>query len=246
MSVIEIKDDTQSGQKVYIFDGKVTFKPSSMTLEYGNPLLTITLQRPASRCLQLLLEKQYELVSQKELMVFGWGEEKEKKITVNTFYQAMYHLRQALSQADCPSLIYTVPRKGVGICNTEEHDPKERSHSEVKKNKVSILIITLAVICCVAACWSVYWYTSKDNISSVFDNYHNMRSGNCDIYFYDKSLASDKVLRLLKATTVDCNLQQTIFITATALNPRKSLLICKSYTDEQHNCSSIFFMDDSP
>lgn len=76
----------------------------------------VILNSPTSRCLQLLLERRYSLVSQQEFYGFVWGEEGHT-VPVNTLYQNIALLRKALRNLDeqYDDMIITVTRKGFKL-----------------------------------------------------------------------------------------------------------------------------------
>ncbi|HHQ4309172.1 TPA: hypothetical protein ACSP7Y_005247, partial [Serratia fonticola] len=73
--------------KRYIIDTNLEFFPqnSQLTVLDGDNF-TITLNTPSSRCLELLIERRFNLVPQHDFYEYVWGDE-GKDISVNTLYQ---------------------------------------------------------------------------------------------------------------------------------------------------------------
>lgn len=101
----------------YIIDSSFEFCPESCQLTvFGAENIVITLNAPASRCLELLLERRFELVLQSEFYEYAWGDE-AKSVSVNTLYQNIALLRKALKSIskNYESMILTIPRQGFSF-----------------------------------------------------------------------------------------------------------------------------------
>lgn len=102
--------------KVYTLGEKILFWPEKNMLHIkGNMREATQLTKPASRCLELLLQKG-ELVTQAELYEYGW-EGSGFSPSPNTLYQCISVLRKAFRRLDESETIYivTVPRKGFSF-----------------------------------------------------------------------------------------------------------------------------------
>ncbi|MCO7509296.1 winged helix-turn-helix domain-containing protein [Serratia fonticola] len=100
--------------KRYIIDSNLEFSPQNFQLTVlDGENLTITLNTPASRCLELLIERRFNLVPQRDFYEYVWGDE-GKDISVNTLYQNIALLRKALKTISkkYEVMILTVPKKG--------------------------------------------------------------------------------------------------------------------------------------
>lgn len=100
--------------KRYIIDSNLDFCPQNFQLTVlDGENFTITLNTPASRCLELLIERRFNLVPQHDFYEYVWGDE-GKDISVNTLYQNIALLRKALKTISkkYETMILTVPRKG--------------------------------------------------------------------------------------------------------------------------------------
>lgn len=78
----------------------------------------IKLQVPASLCLERLLLKRGEIVSQEELILCGWGEKRNASVSANAYYQCILHLRKSFTNMGLSDFIVTVPRMGLKISDS--------------------------------------------------------------------------------------------------------------------------------
>lgn len=244
MRQFQQKNDTVK----YVFNDNVVFTPSESTLEYNNPIQVVKLQRPASLCLQLLLECRYELVSQKALMVHGWGEEKEKTVTVNAFYQVMHHLRQSLSQVGCADLIYTVSRKGTGV-NRSISISEIPAHItiNVKSNfwrgfkSIYFLFLSLFLALIIVICF----FIKKNN---YFDGYSSsdvstVQLNKCKIFYDNNGVGLESLKAILNLASIDCNSQSSVYYFSNKFDPRVSLIVCRYDRRNVNKCYSVLIMD---
>ncbi|MDQ9129887.1 winged helix-turn-helix domain-containing protein [Serratia fonticola] len=98
----------------YVIDSSFEFCPENCQLTiFGTENFIITLNLPASRCLELLLERDFNLVPQNDFYEYAWGDE-AKTVSVNTLYQNVALLRKALKSISkkYDSMILTVPKQG--------------------------------------------------------------------------------------------------------------------------------------
>lgn len=98
----------------YVIDSSFEFCPESCQLTvFGAENIIISLNAPASRCLELLLERRFELVPQNDFYEYVWGDE-AKEVSVNTLYQNIALLRKALKSIskNYQSMVLTVPKQG--------------------------------------------------------------------------------------------------------------------------------------
>ncbi|WP_431225970.1 winged helix-turn-helix domain-containing protein (plasmid) [Serratia sp. L9] len=98
----------------YVIDSSFEFCPESCQLTiFGAENITITLNIPASRCLELLLERRFKLVLQNDFYEYVWGDE-AKSVSVNNLYQNIALLRKALKSISkkYQSMVLTVPKQG--------------------------------------------------------------------------------------------------------------------------------------
>jgi DNA-binding winged helix-turn-helix (wHTH) protein len=100
--------------KKYIIDSSFEFCPATCQLTvFGAEDFIITLHVPVSRCLELLLERRFDLVSQHDFYQYVWQDE-AKNVSVDTLYQSISLLRKALKSIskEYKVMILTIPRKG--------------------------------------------------------------------------------------------------------------------------------------
>lgn len=100
---------------VFIINNQVIFDAKEHVLKTVASGKSITLYSTSSECLLLLIRRQGEVISQRELMTVIWSE-KNRDINANAFYQMLLTLRRALERAGAGSnIIQTVKRKGLLI-----------------------------------------------------------------------------------------------------------------------------------
>lgn len=100
--------------KRYIIDSSFEFWPETYQLVvFGAENFTLTLNAPASRCLELLIEQRFNLVPQHDFYEYVWGKE-GKSVSVNTLYQNIGLLRKALKSIskEYEVMVLTVPKQG--------------------------------------------------------------------------------------------------------------------------------------
>lgn len=114
----------------YLINDIVEFLPKQKLLVRKDNSLSITLHAPASGCLLSLIEHHPDIVSQKNLIIGGWGE-LHGHVSPNTFYQTILGLRQCLEDAGLnKDVIVTVRRRGLLIPATTIIVPIEITGSE--------------------------------------------------------------------------------------------------------------------
>lgn len=100
--------------KRYIIDSSFEFCPVTCQLTvFGAEDFIITLHIPVSRCLELLLERRFDLVSQHDFYQYVWQDE-AKNVSAETLYQSISLLRKSLKNIskEYKSMILTIPRQG--------------------------------------------------------------------------------------------------------------------------------------
>lgn len=102
---------------VYLIDDEILFSPKQrqlMSLKKRYPLNNVIIHSTGARCLELILEKQSQTVSQSELMITGWGEDAIRTISNASYYQCFVNLRKAFRTLDYEKEIFTTVR-GQGV-----------------------------------------------------------------------------------------------------------------------------------
>lgn len=101
--------------KVYILNTHIEFSPEKCQLTARNSdNLVITLNKPVSRCLELLIERRFSVVPQRDFYSYVWGDE-GGAVSVMMLYQCIALLRKALKAFKTSAgerMINTVPKKG--------------------------------------------------------------------------------------------------------------------------------------
>lgn len=120
--------------KRYIIDSSFEFFPETCQLAIlGAEDSIITLHIPVSRCLELLLERRFSLVSQRDFYHHVWPGE-GKSVSADTLYQSIALLRKVLISIskEYNIMILTIPRQGFKfnqIFSVQEQMGEERIES---------------------------------------------------------------------------------------------------------------------
>lgn len=100
---------------LYTINNLVDFHPGDRTLTNRITEKSVILQNPASFILLHLLRNSGVVIPQNQLVAKGWGD-KNNITSVNTLYQTVLTLRNALTEVGLPrDLIKTVARRGMMI-----------------------------------------------------------------------------------------------------------------------------------
>ncbi|WP_336219685.1 winged helix-turn-helix domain-containing protein [Citrobacter amalonaticus] len=100
---------------IYTINNLVDFHPSDRTLKNKITEKSVILQNPASFILLYLITNCGVVIPQARLVEAGWGE-KNNITSINTLYQTVLMLRNALTEVGLPrDLIRTVARRGMVI-----------------------------------------------------------------------------------------------------------------------------------
>ncbi|MEW5558760.1 winged helix-turn-helix domain-containing protein [Enterobacter asburiae] len=222
-----------------------------------------TLFTPASRCLSLLIDHHNSVVTQKELMSFGWGDY-EANITPNAFYQNIANIRRAFEEfLPGIEIVVTVKRVGLiipGKINIIRAQPEERSSilkesstlSVVKKKNRIIfpknMLLMSSILMTTVVIWGsfyVYFNSYVDNtvFSKNYVPYNNI--GNCFI-FINKDGEGKPDEKLLKTiNNEECSHYKYIYITTWYGWPRSSVLYCTEsiFTSKERSCVTFFYGD---
>ncbi|HGM5491309.1 TPA: winged helix-turn-helix domain-containing protein [Serratia fonticola] len=115
----------------YLLNGNVEFWPDEHRLvacAIGRS--AIALNTPTSRCLELLVQRRYELVPQQDFYDYVWGEG-GNSVPANTLYQNIALVRKALRNVapGFEEAILTVPKRGFKLnetCMVTEIDERQQ------------------------------------------------------------------------------------------------------------------------
>ncbi|MCZ4061447.1 winged helix-turn-helix domain-containing protein [Pantoea sp. LMR881] len=202
----------------YTIDGRVEFIPSLNLLRRTEDINhQIRLSAPASRCLQLIIEKHPDIVTQKEFYPYVWGN-KGKEKTSNTLYQNILIVRRSLGlvENELCDIIETVPRVGYKINGKivsqekdeiqaekkEENDPVLESvllknkviSSDIRSRRTIHFIFYALVFMMLVVSASTYYYglyKSQDKINYFSSNYVKQISVDGCEYYFNKSMHGD-------------------------------------------------------
>lgn len=103
--------------KRYILNGSVEFSPENQRLSARDtPKMVVALNLPSSRCLELLVERRFSLVTQQEFYPYVWGSE-GAAVPASALYQNISLLRKALKTFtdEGDKMIKTFPRRGFAL-----------------------------------------------------------------------------------------------------------------------------------
>ncbi|MEW5558757.1 winged helix-turn-helix domain-containing protein [Enterobacter asburiae] len=248
--------------EIFRINHQVDFDPEHNTLTHLSTGHTCALFIPASRCLLLLLEHQNSVVSQKELIRYGWGEH-GVNITSNAFYQHIANIRRAFRELlPGQEIVVTIKRAGLLIPEevhvTRHHRPPEGSvdvpeptvtKKTVRRTELADLILTGAVLLSIVILGlsgERYHQLTEDN-NYFYRNYirYNITVANCTLYINkdgDRTV-SPRLLTAIKEK--GCDEYNQIYITSWTDWPRHSVLYCTTpelFTRERE-CVTFFYGD---
>lgn len=127
----------------WIINDKIRFIPEEKKLiSLEKPEQYVVLTRPASRCLELLLEASPDMVSQNDIFQKVWRDN-GKSTPVNTLYQNISIIRRGLNEAGetSESYITTVPRKGFRINSTIKVICESAENTQITREETGSLYL---------------------------------------------------------------------------------------------------------
>ena len=131
----------------WIINDKIRFIPEEKKLiSLAKPELHVVLTRPASRCLELLLEASPDMVSQNDIFEKVWRDN-AKTTPLNTLYQNISIIRRGLNEASetSESYITTVPRKGFRISSSINVVRESDENSGISEGEINSLYLPEAI-----------------------------------------------------------------------------------------------------
>lgn len=100
----------------YLINKDIIFLPEEKILFSIKKNVKFNVHRTGAHCLELLLERQGQLVLQLDLMVAGWGEDAKRTVSNAAYYQALTNLRKILRELGCPdNALMTIRGRGVRL-----------------------------------------------------------------------------------------------------------------------------------
>ncbi|WP_447872184.1 winged helix-turn-helix domain-containing protein [Serratia fonticola] len=233
----------------YLIGDSVEFWPEDNLLYSRINGEKITLFVAASRCFQLLLIQQGELVSQRELFEAGW-QKNGLEVSNNTFYQNILMLRKGLKLAGYEqAVIKTVPRQGLTVPSmvpvariipdtstapAEEMPSVEENPlpipSKVDKKASSrsrhvwaiLLSLSFGVGIALLAAWNS---TENKNFFSHFNFVGNIEQ--CSVYLHSGQTSLQSYRQFIAQNNFTCKKQEVVYFTANPLVPRASVIRCE-------------------
>lgn len=247
----------------------LAFIPSRRELIDDNLTKKIKLQVPASLCLERLLQKKGEVVSQEELILFGWGEKRSASVSANAYYQCILHLRKSLAMMGFSDIIVTVPRQGLKINDairivtaddpqaeetTNEAEPVEVQETlktvppltstpcaTPRRGRFTLSLILLGIVLVVAVLFALPTVMQREN---TWQDYTKIGGKECSMYVSERKMTQAILLNELKSVNLTCSNNATIFATTSPMNNSVNIVYCSRYSASQQNCRSLTLMND--
>ncbi|CAI1604293.1 winged helix-turn-helix domain-containing protein [Serratia fonticola] len=241
----------------YIISSEVEFWPENHQLVLrGARDLVITLHIPASRCLQLLIERRYSLVQQRDFYSYVWGDE-GVTVSASTLYQNIALLRKALKSTGegNKDLVVTVYRKGFRLNDkfsvTEQRDDEKvettafnelPAVSDMDNSAVSQTtakpeignrtkfkmngVTAVIVMLMILLGMQIYNWGYASN-SSVISKFIKISAESGCVFFAEMN-ATDVLgkLKSINATDIDCHRTPFVYVSGNTNNTKTSFLAC--------------------
>lgn len=242
--------------KRYIIDSSFEFWPTTCQLVVlGIENITISLNIPASRCLELLIERRFELVLQHDFYDYVWGEE-GNEVSVNTLYQNIALLRKSLKSIseNYGVMVITVPRQGFQFnqiftileqSSTEKMAqqpsvvPAEtrisKADNEAQANfsspqsygKLKWPPILLAIIAtALTATVMIYYFLAHDDPLPLNSYSLYPIESECITYTTPNTIDISRRVKIIKALGVDCKNTPYLYISSFGYSTRTSAIAC--------------------
>ncbi|HFV9295671.1 TPA: transcriptional regulator [Serratia fonticola] len=258
---------SNSNDHYYLIGDCIEFRPEDNLLHSRFNGEKITLFVAASRCLQLLLNQQGKLVSQKDLIETGW-QKNGMGVSNNTFYQNILILRKGFKLAGYEqTVIKTVPRQGLTIpsaVHVEKITPcKEREYSKVesiteenkpstpchvKKNlSQSLWTWVLGFSLCAGFIMLVVWFIAgKSNFFSSFNYIGKIER--CSVYLNGPQTTLRSYMQFIAKNNFACKAQGFVYFSTYPLVPRASAISCDRpiATGIENSCTSEYYLEWQP
>ncbi|QCA17232.1 MULTISPECIES: winged helix-turn-helix domain-containing protein [Citrobacter] len=256
---------SETGNISYLIERKIIFTPATQCLaRVDQPELQIKLKHSASLCLLLLIQNHGKVVSQNELLEFGWGEN-HRQASFNAFYQSILSLRKSLLQLELEaSFITTITRKGLIIQDTfsieeidtpencpaaiEEDWPPNTDLTEFSDNTAhktpitrteSVLVLLTIIICGLI----LYPWNTRDNYFSGYIATQNTHS-NCKYYFNNDASDFSRHTAFIDKNPGLCQDNKFIYITTYPESKKLSVIQCRSPINgeqKKNTCQSVYY-----
>lgn len=223
---------------------------------------------PASRCLQLMLQRPGEVISQSDFFNEVW-QKNGQYVTANTLYQNISLVRKGMREAGLSkNIIRTVPKVGVVFSGTVEIQPEESANDIVQQNnkpeplpvesplakipppkrtvfnQTKLLRYGLYATFIIAM---LLLLASNQSQSARFFNTHNRvaKINQCSVYIDRNDLETNVAgyKEYLTVNNVICHPDEFVYITRTPANHSTLVLFCDTTAQGDLRCSSRFKID---
>jgi DNA-binding winged helix-turn-helix (wHTH) protein len=254
----------------YLIGDSVEFWPEENLLYSRIHGEKTTLFTAASRCLQLLLSQQGELVPQRELFEAGW-QKNGLEVSNNTFYQNILMLRKGLKLAGYEqTVIKTVPRQGLTVPSSvpvakicaapaeepsivEESQPLEEESQQLTSSQVNkttshrswqvwAKLLGLSFFVGIALFAAL---NSSEN-KSFFSNF--IFAGNieqCSVYLNGNQTPLESYQQFIAQNDFTCNKHEVVYFTSNPMVPRASAIRCERpfSSGSKNTCVSEYHLE---
>ncbi|RKQ40807.1 hypothetical protein D8M09_03265 [Enterobacter sp. R1(2018)] len=234
--------------KAYLIDGRIIFDPEGSKLSRVVPAGIndiVPLNTPASRCFELLIIRQPEIISQQAMLDFVWGQ-KGAFVSANTLYQNISLLRKALKALELNNPVKTVSKKGfcldsslqISTIDTDTFLPS--SHQGKNNNpmvptysfiesfiqpRTAIILLSLFSIFLIGY---IYFSLQRHNAHQrFFDRYtHFTQSNGCDIFKPIADKATGRYLQYTQSHIINCPDKGSVYLSMPNGKTQVTMVIC--------------------
>lgn len=223
---------------------------------------------PASRCLQLMLQRPGVVIGQSDFFTEVW-QKHGQYVTANTLYQNISLLRKGMREAGLSkNVIRTVPKVGVVFSGTIEIQPEEGIEfptqqdnnpeplpaepqlAEIPPVKATFLnrrkLLRFGLYTAFIITMLILLASNQSQSARFFGSHnHVARINQCSVYIDRNDLETNVVgyKEYLTANNVVCNPDEFIYITRIPANHSTLVLFCDTTAQGDLRCSSRFKID---
>ncbi|TFZ53061.1 hypothetical protein E5C26_01655 [Serratia proteamaculans] len=219
-----------------------------------------SLNTPVSRCLQLLIERHGEIVSQEEFFDYVWKQH-GLVVSSNSFYQNISLLRKAIKKAGIDDdLIVTVPKKGIVLPKRFTIEPLNKNNTiqsnfqdPPTKSKGSKTLLSSALVLTSIIFFVIAFNINKENDYALEYRKVDIKKDGCTFFFNndENDYSSHEVF--LQSKSFDCSLNKYIYLKKYQKIDRVSLIQCMKKMEsniEKNFCISEYYaqrsLDEKP
>ena len=255
---------SETGNVSYLIENRIIFTPAAQCLaRVDHPNQRIKLKHSASLCLLLLIQHRGQVVSQNELLEFGWGKN-HRQVSFNAFYQSILSLRKSLLQLELQQpLITTIPRKGliiqeefdIQVIDTPENNSASAEESLAPDATIEefladtprqplitaaeTVMLALTLIICVLILYP--WQASDDYFSGYIAA--SKTPTDCQYYFNSDASNFSRHTAFIDKNPGLCQSHKFIYITTYPESKKLSVLVCRSpiKARQENACQSVYY-----